>query len=95
MNKKAIFKWVNIAAFGLLLIGGLNFLLMGLFEFDLFAAIFGGNDAIVSRIFYSIFGVSAVILLAFILWRAFMTGNKKPAAKSAAKPAAAGGTTSK
>jgi len=70
-------KWINIAAFGLLLIGGINFLLMGLFQFDLYAAIFGGTDAVVSRVFYSLFGIAAVTLLATILWKALMTGQNK------------------
>ena len=86
MSKKKIMKWVNIAAFGFLLIGGINFLLMGLFQFDLFASIFGGRDAVVSRIFYSLFGIAAVTLLATILWKALM-GTKKTKTAAKEKPA--------
>ena len=81
MNKKKVWKWVELIAFGLVMIGGLNYLLMGFFGFDFFAAIFGGDTAVVSRIFYSLFGISAAILLADILWQAFMVKNKpEPAA---------------
>ena len=72
MAKKKIFKWVELVSFGMLMLGGLNYLLMGLFNFDFFAAIFGGDDAVVSRVFYSLFGISAAILLTVILWQAFM-----------------------
>ena len=87
MSKKKILKGINIVAFGLLLIGGINFLLMGLFQFDLYAAIFGGRDAVVSRVFYSLFGIAAVTLLTTILWKALMTGQNKT--KRATKSSAA------
>ena len=86
MKKINFLKWVNLVAFGLLLLGGINFLMMGLFHFDLFAAIFGGTGAVVSRVFYSIFGLSALTLLATILWKAFM-GKKERAAATRTKTA--------
>ena len=43
----------------LLIVGGLNWGLVGLFDFDLVAAIFG-ERSIVSRIVYVLVGVSAV-----------------------------------
>ena len=89
MGKKKIMKWVNMIAFGLLLVGGINFLLMGLFQFDLYAAIFGGRDAVVSRIFYSLFGIAAVTLLATILWKALMTGQQNKANKTTKSTGAA------
>jgi len=76
MKKKKILRWIEMTAFALLLVGGLNFLLMGLFNFDLFGAIFGGSGSVTSRVFYSLFGISAAILFAVILWKAFMT--RKP-----------------
>jgi len=76
MNKKTTMKLVTLISFGFLMIGGLNFLLMGLFNFDLFAAIFGGTDAVVSRIFYSLFGIAAVTLLCVVLWKALMAPKK-------------------
>lgn len=44
----------------LLIVGGLNWLLFGLFEFDLVAAIFGGPTSILSKIVYIIVGIAAV-----------------------------------
>jgi len=81
MNKK-ILKWVNMTAFVILLLGGLNFLMMGLFNFDMYAAMFGGTGSAASRVFYSLFGIAAVALLAIILWKAFTTSQKKPATKT-------------
>lgn len=53
------FDWVALA---LLVIGGINWGLVGLFQFDLVAEIFGGSDAIVSRIIYTLVGLSAVFV---------------------------------
>jgi uncharacterized membrane protein YuzA (DUF378 family) len=48
--------WV---AFWLLVVGGLNWLLVGVFRFDLVAAVFGADTA-VSRVVYVFVGISAV-----------------------------------
>lgn len=47
-------------ALTLLTIGGLNWGSIGIFQFDLVAWIFGGPTSIVSRIIYTIVGLSAV-----------------------------------
>jgi uncharacterized protein len=52
-------KFINILTLGLLIVGGLNWGLVGLFDFDLVAAIFGGGSAL-SRIVYVLVGLSAV-----------------------------------
>lgn len=44
----------------LLIIGGLNWGGIGLFQFDLVAWIFGGQDALLSRIVYTLVALSAV-----------------------------------
>lgn len=44
----------------LTIIGGLNWLLVGLFQFDLVAYIFGGQAAIISRIIYAVVGIAAL-----------------------------------
>jgi len=44
----------------LLIIGGINWLLVGAFEFDLVAAIFGGQTAILAKIVYILVGASAL-----------------------------------
>jgi uncharacterized protein len=46
-------------AFSLLVIGGLNWLLLALFGWEI-GRLFGGMDAIVSRIIYILVGLSAV-----------------------------------
>lgn len=51
---------VNIITLLLVIVGGLNWGLVGLFQFDLVAAIFGGQDSVVSRIVYILVGLSAV-----------------------------------
>lgn len=42
------------------IIGGLNWGLIGIFQFDLVAWLFGGQDAIISRIVYAVVGLSAL-----------------------------------
>ncbi len=53
-------KALDVMAAILLVIGGLNWGLWGIFQFDLVAAIFGGNTAILIRIIYSVVGMAAV-----------------------------------
>ena len=49
----------------LLIIGGINWGLIGLFQFDLVAFIFGGQGAILSRIIYTLVGLSALWCISF------------------------------
>ncbi|MGX7395635.1 DUF378 domain-containing protein [Carnobacterium mobile] len=58
-------KTLDSIALGLLIVGGLNWLLVGLFEFDLVATIFGGQTAILSKIIYVIVGLCALYALKF------------------------------
>ncbi|MEF2966470.1 DUF378 domain-containing protein [Paenibacillus sp. M1] len=58
-------KTLNVIALTLLIVGGLNWLLVGLFRFDLVAAIFGGQDAALSRIVYVIVGICAIYAIKF------------------------------
>ncbi len=44
----------------LVIIGALNWGLIGLFQFDVIAAIFGGMSAIVSRILYTLVGLGGI-----------------------------------
>lgn len=54
------FYWFSLV---LLVVGGLNWLLVGLFNFDLVASIFGEMTAM-SRIVYVLVGISAIVVLA-------------------------------
>lgn len=49
----------------LIIIGALNWLLVGLFTFDLVATIFGGQTAIISRIIYTIIGLAGIYAITF------------------------------
>lgn len=42
------------------IIGGLNWGSIGLFQFDIVAWIFGGQDSMISRIVYAIVGISSI-----------------------------------
>lgn len=53
-------KTIDILVPVLLVAGGLNWGLVGLFQFDLVAAIFGGEGAFLSRIIYTLIAASAV-----------------------------------
>jgi len=53
-------KNLNLLAQVLLIIGGLNWGLMGLFQFDLVAAIFGGPNALLARVVYILVGAAAL-----------------------------------
>lgn len=58
-------RTLDAIAFSLLIVGGLNWLLIGLFQVDLVAAIFGGQDVVASRIVYTIVGICAIYSLKF------------------------------
>ncbi len=51
---------LNKTALTLLIIGGLNWGLIGIFQFDLVAWIFGGQTGVVSRIVYIIVAIAAI-----------------------------------
>jgi uncharacterized membrane protein YuzA (DUF378 family) len=53
-------KKLDVIAAILLVVGGLNWGLVGLFGFDLVATIFGGQGALLARIGYSLVGLSAI-----------------------------------
>ncbi|KUO70841.1 MAG: DUF378 domain-containing protein [Clostridia bacterium BRH_c25] len=44
----------------LVIVGALNWLLVGLLQFDLVAALFGGQDALLSRLVYTLVGVAGI-----------------------------------
>lgn len=44
----------------LVIIGAVNWLLVGIFQFDLVAWIFGGQSALISRILYTIIGAAGL-----------------------------------
>lgn len=51
----------------LVIVGAINWLLIGLFQFDLVAAIFGGSQATVwSRIIYTVVGLAGLWCTSFL-----------------------------
>lgn len=53
----------------LLVIGGLNWGLVGIFSFDLIAWAFGGSGAVISRILYILVAVAALWCISLIFRR--------------------------
>ena len=51
---------LNKIALALVIIGAVNWGLVGLFQFDLVGWIFGGMDAIVSRIIFALVGLAGL-----------------------------------
>ncbi|MBR1983247.1 MAG: DUF378 domain-containing protein [Clostridia bacterium] len=63
-------KIASIIAFALVIVGALVWGLIGFFNFNLVAAIFGaGSVAMISRIIYSLVGLSALWLL--VVWAVY------------------------
>lgn len=57
--------WNKIALI-LLIIGGINWGLVGIFELDVIAWLFGGAASVISRTLYIIVAVSAVWCISFL-----------------------------
>jgi uncharacterized membrane protein YuzA (DUF378 family) len=59
-------RYLNAIALLLVIVGGVNWLLVGLFKFDLVASITGsvfGETNVISSVIYALVGVAAVVLL--------------------------------
>jgi uncharacterized protein len=57
MERRNALDWL---AWTLTIVGGVNWGLVGFFQFDLVAAIFGGQDALLARVVYGLVGLSAL-----------------------------------
>ncbi|HSO56604.1 MAG TPA: DUF378 domain-containing protein [Paenisporosarcina sp.] len=53
-------------ALSLVIIGALNWGLIGLFQFDLVATLFGGQDAFLSRVVYGLVGIGGLVSLGLL-----------------------------
>lgn len=53
----------------LVIVGALNWGLIALFKFDLVATIFGGQDALFSRIVYGLVGLAGLYCIKFLMER--------------------------
>ena len=57
-------KSLHWIALLLVIVGAVNWGLVGLFQFDLIAALFGGQAAPLSRVVYTLVGLSGVVVAA-------------------------------
>jgi uncharacterized membrane protein YuzA (DUF378 family) len=57
-------KSLHWIALLLAIVGAVNWGLVGLAQFDLVAALFGGSTAMLSRVVYTLVGISGLILAA-------------------------------
>ena len=95
MDKKTCLKWAMFGSFVILVVGGLNYLLMGLLQFDLFGEVFG-FDSIVGRIIYTLFGLSALVLGVIVVYKAFYAKNQSTSQSSPrSSTSASNGTSSR
>ena len=67
-------KALNLITLLLVIIGGINWLLVGAAQFDLVATLFGGQQAAISRIVYVLVGLSALYQLV-PFFRALSSGD--------------------
>lgn len=59
-------KTLQNIALALVIIGAINWGLIGFFRFDLVAAIFGGQAAFLSRVIYALVGLSGLYCLTIL-----------------------------
>ncbi|MCX7748301.1 MAG: DUF378 domain-containing protein [Clostridia bacterium] len=60
----------------LVIVGALNWLMVGLFQYDIVANLFGGPDEFISRTIYSIIGLAGLYSIS-LLFRESATANAK------------------
>lgn len=58
------------------IIGGINWLLVGLFRFDLVAYLFGGQAAMISRVIYTVVGIASLWCIS-LLFRERVSAHDK------------------
>ena len=58
------------------IIGGINWLLVGLFRFDLVAWLFGGSGSLFSRIVYTVVGLAGLWCISFLFRRNAITDGE-------------------
>jgi len=56
-------KALNVISLILVILGGLNWLSVGVFKYDVVSEIFGGTEEVGSRIVYTVIGVAALYAL--------------------------------
>ena len=73
--------WLSRLALILVIIGALNWLLVGLFEWDLVTALFGGDvmrsASSLSRVIYTIVGLAGIYAISFFFKENVVVKNDK------------------
>lgn len=59
-------RGIQRIALALVIIGAINWGLIGIFQFDLVASIFGGQEAFLSRVIYTLVGLSGLVCLGIL-----------------------------
>lgn len=77
---KKVMKVVDVIAFVILLIGGMNYLIAGLFGVDLMVLMFGTQISVIGRIVYALIGLSALLLVVTVIARTVMKNKTAKAA---------------
>ena len=57
-------RTLSRVSLALIIVGAINWGLIGIFNFDLVATIFGGSTATITRIVYALVGISALFFIA-------------------------------
>lgn len=74
-------EWLSRLALVLVIIGALNWLLVGLFEWDLVTALFGGDvlrsSSGLSRVIYTIVGLAGIYAISFFFKENAVVRNNK------------------
>jgi uncharacterized membrane protein YuzA (DUF378 family) len=60
----------------LVILGAINWLLVGLFQFDLVAWLFGGQTAMLSRIVYSLVGIAGLWCISLLFRKREMSAAR-------------------
>jgi uncharacterized membrane protein YuzA (DUF378 family) len=60
LSREAFMRYMNLVTLALIIIGGLNWLAMGVSGFDVIGAIFGGSGTAVARLAYVVVGLAAI-----------------------------------
>lgn len=80
-------KALDKTALALVIIGAINWGLIGIFSFDLVAWIFGGQGAIISRVIYTLVALSGIWCVSLL----FSSGGETAAGETRTAPPRSGG----
>lgn len=59
-------SWIQRTALVLTIIGAINWGLIGFFQYDLVAAIFGGQGSVFSRVIFGLVGIAGLVNLGLL-----------------------------